>query len=259
MVKYAPSRVKSSHDKLSSCEKKLSQAAEVYDAEQAKPEGTQRGLRKIAELYGVDHNTLHRKVNKTGKTRKEYLLGHQKLTEIQETRLVALLIEMDQRGLGFDHIDIRLYALAILNSRKKKGSANLGQNWVSRFLDRHHKELSMRWSTPLDIKRTRSLTPQNIERHFQCIEETTDQYGIIPDNDYNMDETPIMLGCTPRRRVAGKAGRKQSYQHRDGNRETVTAVECICADGTALKPTIIFRGKTFDRNWGGTNNPCEAQ
>jgi hypothetical protein len=73
-----------------------------------------------------------------GKTHKEYLLGCQKLTEIQETRLVALLIEMDQCGLRFDHNNIRLYALAILNSKKKKGSANLGQNWVLRFLDQHH-------------------------------------------------------------------------------------------------------------------------
>jgi len=40
MVKYAPSTVKKSHNKLASHEKKLSQAAEVYKAEQTKPDGT---------------------------------------------------------------------------------------------------------------------------------------------------------------------------------------------------------------------------
>ena len=31
------------------------------------------------------------------------------------------------------------------------------------------------------------------------------------------------------------------YHSQDGNREMVTVFECICADGTSLPPTIIYK------------------
>ena len=115
MVKYTKSDMKKQLQKLSQHEKKLTQAFEVYWAEQEKSPSACHGLRKIAELYGVNHNMLHQKVNVKGKTHCEYLQGCQKLSLNQEACLVELLIEMDQHGLGFDHEDICLYTLAILS------------------------------------------------------------------------------------------------------------------------------------------------
>jgi hypothetical protein len=35
----------------------------------------------------------------------------------------------------------------------------------------------------------------------------------------------------------------------DGNRENVTVVECVCADGTAIRPTYIFQGSYVLAKW----------
>jgi hypothetical protein len=143
MVKYAKSDAKKWLEKLSQRERNLSQASEEYRAEQKKPIKVRRSLRKIAELFKVPHNTLHRRVHSKGQTRLEYVQSLQKLSLIQERCLVELLVEMDQRGLGFDHHDIHRYALAILSRGKRREKPKLGHNWVPRFLNRHHEELSM--------------------------------------------------------------------------------------------------------------------
>ena len=123
---------------------------------------------------------------------------------------------------------------------------------------RHHTELSARWTSPLDKARSNGLTPLAVDQHFQCVKETAERYSIDPDMDYGFDETPMMLGCGPKQRVFGRrtsgSGKriKQSHARRDGNRETLTVGETINADGTALTPTVIYRGKSFKKGFGGS-------
>jgi hypothetical protein len=35
----------------------------------------------------------------------------------------------------------------------------------------------------------------------------------------------------------------------DGNRENVTVVECVCANGSAIRPLVIFKGKRLQQSW----------
>ena len=42
------------------------------------------------------------------------------------------------------------------------------------------------------------------------------------------------------------------------NRELVTVITTICADGQALKPSIIFKGKNLQEAWV-KDNPMNAQ
>jgi hypothetical protein len=76
----------------------------------------------------------------------------------------------------------------------------------------------------------------------------------------------MMLGVGAKTRVFGrkksKSGKsiKQSYIRHDGNRETLTVAETICADGTLdVPPVTIYRGKHFQKGWGGKEaNPVGA-
>ena len=34
-----------------------------------------------------------------------------------------------------------------------------------------------------------------------------------------------------------------------GDRQTVTSIDCICADGTVLPPMIIMKGKYVQKSW----------
>lgn len=43
-----------------------------------------------------------------------------------------------------------------------------------------------------------------------------------------------------------------------GNRDLVTIIECISAEGAALHPSVVFQGQRRDLRWG-ENNPCDAR
>ena len=73
------------------------------------------------------------------------------------------------------------------------------------------------------------------------------QYGIQRQNSYNMDEKGFMLGVLGRsHRVFSKAtwvkrGSLSSIQ--DGNRQWVTMLVTVCADGTSIPSGIILKAK----------------
>ena len=68
-----------------------------------------------------------------------------------------------------------------------------------------------------------------------------------------MDET----GCPPSdqgtRRVVGHRGTKMQHKQGGANHENVTLIVTIGADGRALDPTIIFKGKKFQSGWNSDN------
>jgi len=51
---------------------------------------------------------------------------------------------------------------------------------------------------------------------------------------------------------------KEVYSLEDGNRELVTVIETVCADGTALPPSFIFKAARINLEWG-RDNPCHAR
>jgi hypothetical protein len=64
---------------------------------------------------------------------------------------------------------------------------------------------------------------------------------------YNMDEKGFLIGITSwSKRVFSKQfwERKEvTAALQDGSREWIAILACICADGTAMKPSIIYAGK----------------
>jgi hypothetical protein len=62
---------------------------------------------------------------------------------------------------------------------------------------------------------------------------------------YNIDEKGFMLGVLTRskrvfsRRLYEKGKIKAHIQ--DGNREWMTLLACICADGSHIKPSLIYQ------------------
>ena len=53
--------------------------------------------------------------------------------------------------------------------------------------------------------------------------------------------------------VVGHRGAKGQHKVGSANRENVTVLATICADGTALEPTIIFKGQQFQSSWMKNN------
>jgi hypothetical protein len=70
-----------------------------------------------------------------------------------------------------------------------------------------------------------------------------------------MGEKGFLVGCTSRtRRIFSKPlwqQKRVTQGLQDGNRERVTILATICADGSALDPAVIFEGnRPLRSSWG---------
>jgi hypothetical protein len=127
-----------------------------------------------------------------------------------------------------------------------------GVNWLRRFLKRNSKAVRYCRSMALDPKRAMCFNYTSIKSYFEQLKVVIETHKIPWENVYNMDEKGCQLG-------GGRKGRRQKYlfgrnsraryRIRDANLELVTVVECVSADGHALKPYIIFKGKRIVKNW----------
>ena len=177
----------------------------------------------------------------------------QKLKPSEEQTLVNFLIESAERGFPQTLHQIENFANLIRQSRLGPECEKVGENWVGRFLDRHREILQTHWSKPLDTQRARAMNPQAKKEWFELVKKYVVDVGILPENLYGMDET----GCPPSdqgtQKVVGGRGVKTMHKTGGADRENVTALVTICADGTALHLTIIFKAKRFNGQWANNN------
>lgn len=73
-----------------------------------------------------------------------------------------------------------------------------------------------------------------------------------------MDKKGIQLGIVGRTAALVDRDQRQVKKIESGNRELVTIIECVCADGIALRPSIVFQGARRDLRWS-KDNPCDAR
>jgi hypothetical protein len=72
---------------------------------------------------------------------------------------------------------------------------------------------------------------------------------ILLENVYNMDETGVMLSMPGSVKVLIGKDDIRDYRGARIKRTTVTAIECISADGRYLTPMIIWLATTYRSNW----------
>lgn len=77
------------------------------------------------------------------------------------------------------------------------------------------------------------------------VREITEEYGILPDDTYNMDETGFAMGMIATCMVITSSDRSDRPRLlQSGNRAWSTVVNTINALGWALDPMFILKGKT---------------
>lgn len=215
-----------------------------------KPNGLPNlSIRNTATLYQVPRSTLTDRWNGTP-TRKEGHAHELLLTPAQEEVLVDWVKVMGRRGIPLTATAITDYVADIV------GHA-VGESWVRRFKARHP-ELKVKWSSTLEKCRAASLNPTLVNEFYNLLEETINTYNIPAENIYNMDEKGIQLGIGQKVKAFVDRDQKDVYSIQDGNRELVTVIETVSADGSCLQPSVIFQGKRRDLEWG-RNNPCNAR
>jgi len=120
---------------------------------------------------------------------------------------------------------------------------------MSRFIQ-SQPELQTKWSRRLNSQRADSEDPIAIAAWFKLVEETRQTYGVLDQDIYNFDETGFAMGVAATSKVVTSSDRiGRAVVVQPGNREWVTAIECINASGWYLPPFVILSGKVHQASW----------
>ena len=93
------------------------------------------------------------------------------------------------------------------------------------------------------------MTVEELDKWFKELEKVVNEFEILPENIYNMDETGFNIGDFEARNVIVDSNIQSRYQVQPDRQEWVSAIECICVDGTAIPPLLIFCGESFINQW----------
>lgn len=174
------------------------------------------------------------------------------MTQRDEEALEKWVLSMDSRGAAPRPNMVAEMANLLLAAR---GIAPVGVNWVSTYIQRTP-SLRSRLSRRYDYQRAQQEDPRVLREWFRRVESAIAMYGILPEDIYNFDETGFAMGLCATAKVVTRAeyyGRRSVLQ--PGNREWVTVIETIGAEGYTLPPMIIFKGKLYKESWFQSDLP----
>ncbi|KAG8712307.1 hypothetical protein FRC09_020010 [Ceratobasidium sp. 395] len=203
----------------------------------------------------LSHETISRR-SKGGRSQKEAREAQAHLTKAEAALICSAAIETAKRGFPFSHKRLEEHINQVIRKRLPS-FRGVGLCFTQRFVDAHHDKLSTYSSRSLEGVRGNAVNPTTVEAWFEVLGDAIEDFEIEEDTTYGADETGVQGSSGNSERVIGPQGSKIVYQIRTGSRETITVIVTICADGTSLPPTVIFKGKHYLVKWD-QDNPLNA-
>ncbi|SJK99633.1 uncharacterized protein ARMOST_02941 [Armillaria ostoyae] len=275
MPGHAKSNTKKSQIQGELMEKWLQIAAEAYQTEQTQellPMERWKGYGEICKeaiesCWKETHQHIHlsrstlRRIVKGGQTMCEFNAGKRWLLPEEEEVILKYAISLAERGFPCSQRRLREHINSILEAHEDPNFEPVGENFVGCWAERHSERLKPFWSHALDHSRVRAVNVYTKEGYFKLLKETIegrdDKEPIAPELIFGTDETGIQKGIGTSERVYGPANRSVQHQQRSGDRENIMVIETICADGTSLAPSVIFKGEGYQVSWK-QENPLNA-
>lgn len=198
-------------------------------------------IRSAAAANDVDRKTLGRRLQGCN-SRAIAREPQQLLSNQQEQMLVRWILDLEAQGHPPSFTQIR--DLVVIIQGNSTGPLSIGQNWISRFIQRHP-EIHSKVGKKIHGLRLQSTTPESLNHWFEHFNAVRERYRVSWENIYNMDETGIALGVCTNQRVIGRVDTTQSYKATPENREWVSIIETISVNSRRLRCLIIFKGNTL--------------
>jgi hypothetical protein len=112
----------------------------------------------------------------------------------------------------------------------------------------------MQWSANLDHSWAAEVNPTAIHHWFDLLEVQLKKFNFANKDIYGFDESSFPFGGNSVR-LHIVVPHEATIQHiqQGGNCKNVMVMVTICTDGTALKPTVMFKGKQMMSNWASWN------
>lgn len=189
----------------------------------------------VSTVWNRSHGT-HSKLHRLPK--------HSKLSNEQERVLVQHILRLQQQYRPIDYEELRVLA----NSLAKENAVvpglfePIGRNWIGRFIARHP-QLKSRKEQHLEIERVAASNPNIITSWFKAVEDILNDPQIEPENIWNADE----IGARHNHHQSEYAvfNRKEgpSVSIISSRTSWTSVIECVNAQGRAIKPLVIHQGE----------------
>ncbi|KAG6997196.1 hypothetical protein FocnCong_v015290 [Fusarium oxysporum f. sp. conglutinans] len=193
---------------------------------------------QAAQRRGVPRSTLIDRLDGRGAV-KEQVHPYRRLSKNQEDRLAFWILRQESLGYAPSHNQVRACVIGLL--RQQGEHSELGRNWVTRCINRRT-DLKTKMGRRQEANRFDSFTPKAVHWYFDIREC---QYGWIkPENTVNVDE-----GGLDSLIVGSADPKRKAYLKGPQTRNWTSFIEAVTADGRALIPGIIFKGKELQKQW----------
>lgn len=206
-------------------------------------------LRKAAEVFNIPESTLRRRLKGTS-FRGDIRANSHKLTTSEEESLKQWILSLDKRGVPPRPAHVREMANILLSKRDTTSPpTTIGEKWVYNFTNRTP-GLKSCFARRYNYQRAKVEDPKVLGAWFEQVNEAIQKYGIASSDIYNFDETGFAMGLIAAAKVVTRSDVPgKPFLLQPGNREWVTAIECISSNGWALPSCIIFKGKVHMEAW----------
>ncbi|CAG8522669.1 3063_t:CDS:2 [Cetraspora pellucida] len=193
-----------------------------------------------AAKFGISETTLRRAVKNS------YHNHHGPttiLSSYEKEQLVGYCKNMQRLGFGLTKSGVNHCVMEILKNNKRNHPFNnkgLSRTWWDRFM-KDHSDLSFRMPQALSEACAQRANPVIINDHFKKLKKIIQEYLLIPDCIWNMNETGFVI--SPKiQKVLTIKGARQVYKvsHRNIH-DYISVVPMISAAGDYIPPLIIYK------------------
>ncbi|XP_044757482.1 CENP-B homolog protein 2-like [Coccinella septempunctata] len=203
-------------------------------------------LREICRQYGVPKSTVLDRIKGRVKMDEKCRMGPDPVLSANiEDKIVTWLTTLAKCGFPLkkeELLDAVQKIVQDCNLKTPFKNGRPGQKWFSGFLKRHP-ELVMKAAESLDSSKAK-ITKENIKSWFhklkiflrksECIDLLED-----PSRIFNADETGFSL-CPKSGKVLGLKGRNVYNVKKGNEKENLTVLITITADGRICPPVVVF-------------------
>ena len=121
-----------------------------------------------------------------------------------------------------------------------------GKSWFYGFM-RQDPDIKMKKAEKLEQSRAMACTKESVYKWFDEFEAFLKENNITsPDKIYNCDESGFPLQAGSSMKVLCNKHSQRNFQITSSFKTSITTLQCICANGTVLPPSVLFPGVKFN-------------
>ena len=223
-------------------EDQIKTALQWYDA------NPEVAITVVAKQFGVPYGRLYNRI-KGRSSRNEQQFRSSRLNVDEEAPICEYIERLAHMFIPPRKFMVVAFANSILHANAQADGVEylpVSCKWLARFLKRHS-EFHVTKMKVIDRKRALVADADRLEEWFRRYAATREENGILPSNVWNMDETGFQIAQGSNQTVVVPADdHLNGHQPRlaiPENRELVTVIEAISANGNYIDPYLIFKGK----------------